>query len=252
MTLLDVRQQVIERAELLEERRGESLADPGDAGDVVDRVPRQGQEVHDLVGADAPVLLEGRGVDDGVLAQVEDPDVVGEELAGVLVGRADDDVEPALLAAPGQGGDDVVGLHSRLDQDGNLEPFEDPADQRNLGDQVGGHLGPVGLVLGVDVRAEDRPGPVEGGGEVIGLAVPEQVEHVAEDSEDRLRGLARGPGHLGDRVEDLEDQGEGIQDVEGGSLRHRACESPRLGVSRGSGCDRESYHPAAIAASTSQ
>ena len=45
-----------------------------------------------------------------MLAEVEDPDVVVEELAGVLVGGADEDVEPALVAAAGEGGDDVVGL----------------------------------------------------------------------------------------------------------------------------------------------
>ena len=89
LDLVDIRQQVVERAELLEERGGEPFADPGDPGDVVDRVAGQRQEVDDLVGPDAPFLLEGRRVDDRVLAEVEDPDVVGEELAGVLVGGAD-------------------------------------------------------------------------------------------------------------------------------------------------------------------
>ena len=156
LDLLDVRQQVVERAELLEEGRRESRADAGDARDVVDGVAGEGEEVDDLVGADAPVLLERRRVDHRVLAQVEDPDVVGSELPRVLVGRADEDVEPALFAAPGQGGDDVVGLHSRLDQDGDLEPLEDAADHGDLRDQVGGHLRPVGLVLG-DRSPSGRP-----------------------------------------------------------------------------------------------
>ena len=63
---------------------------------------------------------------------------------------------PALLAAAGQGRDHVVGLHPGLDDHGHPKPLEDAADDRDLRDQVDGHLLTVRLVLGVDLRAEDR------------------------------------------------------------------------------------------------
>ena len=146
-------------------------ADARDARDVVDRVAGQGQEVDDLVGPDAPVLLQGRGVHLLLVAEVEQPDMIADQLAGVLVGRDDEDVQPPLVAAAGQGGDHVVGLHLGHHQHGHPEPLEHAADHRDLRDQVGGHLGPVRLVLGVDLRAEDRPVAVEGGRQVVGLAV---------------------------------------------------------------------------------
>ena len=45
-------------------------------------------------------------------------------------------------------------------------------------------------------------------------------------------GWPAGPGHLGNRMEDLEDQGEGIQDVEGGSVRHRGSSGEVRAVER--------------------
>ena len=219
--LFDVLQQAVEGPELFEERGREPLADPRHPGHVIDRVACQGQEVNDLVGANAPFLQQCRRVDHGILAQVENPHMIGEELPCVLVGRADGNVHPALLAAAGKGGDDVVGLHPRHHQHGHPEALENPADHGNLGNQIRGHRRPVGLVLGVDLRAEDRPLAVEGRREIVRLAIAQQVEHVPEYPEHRLCWLARRTGHLGNRMEDLKDQGECIKDIEGGSLRHR-------------------------------
>jgi hypothetical protein len=140
--------------------------------------------------------------------------MVADQLAGVFVAGDDEDIEPALLRAADQGGDDVVGLHPRLDQDGDPEPLEHPADHIDLRDEVGRHLAPVRLVRRIDVRAEDRPRAVEGRGQVVGPAALEQVEHVAENHEDGLRRLPGRPGHFGDRVKHLEDQRIGIQNVE--------------------------------------
>jgi len=53
--LVDVREQVVEGRELLEQLGGGLEADAGDARDVVGGVAGQGQEVDDLVGAHPPV-----------------------------------------------------------------------------------------------------------------------------------------------------------------------------------------------------
>ena len=87
----------------------------------------------------------------------------------------------------------------------------------------------LGLVVGEELGAEDLPRPVEGGREVVGLAVAEQVDQVAEDPEDGMRRLARRPRHQRDGVEDLIDQGIRIQDVEGGPWLHRGNRSGRAG-----------------------
>ena len=79
------------------------------------------------------------------------------------------------------------------------------------------------------------PRPVEGGRQVVGLAVAEQVEQVPEDPEDGVGRLARRPRHQRDGVEDLVDQGIGFQDVEGGPWRHRGNRSGRAGKDQMSG-----------------
>ncbi len=101
--------------------------------------------------------------------------------------------KPAFLGAAGEGGDHVVGLHPGLDEHRHAKSLEDPADHRDLRHQVDGHLLAVGLVFLIDVRAKHPARPVEGRRQVIGLAVPDQVEQVAEDPEDGLRSAAR-PG----------------------------------------------------------
>ena len=121
--LADIVQQVIERPELFEEGGGEALADARHARDVVNRVAGQRQEVDDLVGPDAPFLLELGGVHEFILSQVEDPDLVADQLASILVGRDDENVISAFLGAPGEGRDHVVGLHAGLhDQTGTRNP----------------------------------------------------------------------------------------------------------------------------------
>ncbi len=105
--------------------------------------------------------------------------------------------------------------------DRDPEPLEDAPDHGDLGDEVVGHRASVGLVVGEELGAEDRPGSVEGRRQIVGLAVPEQVEQVPEDPEDGVRRLSRGPGHRVDGMEDLVDQRERVEDVERRPELHR-------------------------------
>ena len=187
--LVDIGQKIVERAELLEKRGREALADPGHAGDVVDGVAGQRQEIDDLVGADAPFLLKLDGVHELVLAQVEDADLVADQLAGVLVGGDDEDVESAFLGSAGKGRDDVVGLHPGSDEHRDPKTLESAADHRDLRHQVDRHFLAVRLVVLRRSPSETPAGPVEGRRQVIGLAVPDQVQKVAKDPEDSLRRL---------------------------------------------------------------
>ena len=219
--LADVGEQVVEGAELLQQFRRRLDPDAGDARHVVDRVAGQRQQVHHLFGGDPPVGLQPVDVEDFVLAQVEDADAVGQELPGVLVGGADEDVEVALGPAPGEGRDHVVGLEARLDQDGDAERLEQPLDDGDLRAEVLGHLLALALVVGEDLGAEDRPAAVERRREIVGLAGFQEVQQVSEDAEDRVRRPPIRPRHQGDRVEDLIDQGIGVEDVERRAFVHR-------------------------------
>ena len=146
LTRLGVREQVVERAEFLEERAGEARADAGHARDVVDGVAGQRQEVDDLVGADAPILSGARRRPSPCSCGGCRSGLVADQLAGVLVGGDDEDVEPALLAAAGQGRDHVVGLHPGLHEDRHAKALEDPANHRESGGP-GRRASPCGFAL---------------------------------------------------------------------------------------------------------
>ena len=227
----DLVQEPVERAELLDQGRGVHLADQRDARDVVHGVAGQGEEVDDLVRADSPILLEGRGVHLLLRPQIEQADLIADQLARVLVGRDDEDVQPSLLGPTGQGRDHVVGLHPLLDQDRNPEPLEHPADHGDLRHEVRRHLRAVGLVFRIDLGTEDPARTIEGRRQVVRLATLEDVQQVPEDPEDGVGRLPGRAGHLGDRVEDLEDQRVGIQDVEARTALRRSGLAPgRFGL----------------------
>ena len=103
-------QQIVERAVGFEQLLGGFRADAGDAGDVVDLVADQGLEVDDLIGSDAPILAQGGGVEDLVLANVVDGDAIGDELPAVLVAGDDEAIGAGFIADAGERGEDVVGL----------------------------------------------------------------------------------------------------------------------------------------------
>ena len=219
---------------------------PGTPGTLSTVSPVKRQEIDDLVGADAPFFFELGGVDDLVLAQIQDADLVADQLAGVFVGRDDEDVEPRSSARRARVAMTSSASIPAHDENGDAKALEHAADHGDLRHQVGGHFLAVGLVVGIDVRAEDAARAVEGGRQVVGLAVPDHVEQVAEDPED---GLGRLPGracHFGNRVEYLEDEGEGVQDIETGPCRHRSGVSLALAYNALPSNSAEPLRPARI------
>ena len=129
------------------------VADARRAGNVVDGVAHERQQVGHLVGAHAHELLDLGGVVPGVvLGGIEHRDPVGDELQHVLVAGHDDHVEALLLGAAGDGADHVVGLEARVLQDRDAHGFEHAADVGDLVGRSGGISVAVGLVLGEFLR----------------------------------------------------------------------------------------------------
>ena len=83
--LLGAVQQILQRAELVDQQRGGLDADAGRAGHVVDRVARKRLHIHHPVGPDAEFLSHAVAVDAFVLHRVEHLDPVANQLHQVLV-----------------------------------------------------------------------------------------------------------------------------------------------------------------------
>ena len=217
---LGVFQKLVERAEFLEKCRRVARADAGYSGDVVDRVAGERQVIDDLIGADPPFLLENNRVDHFLGPQIEHPDLVADQLPRILVAGDDKDVEPSLLAPAGEGRDHVVGLHHRFDQHWDPKALENPPDDRDLGNQVDGHLFAGTLVRREYFFAKHWAGPVERRRQVVGLDGFHDAQQVTKDPKNGLGRLTGRPGHLRNGVVDLKDQGVCVENIKGRARRH--------------------------------
>ncbi len=162
---LDIGEDLLERAELLQQLGGGLVADPGDAGDVVGGVAFEPDQVgyqlrRHPVALDHAVAVVDLGLGDSPRGG-HHPDSVAHQLVDVAVAGDDHHRDPLLLCAARQRPDHVVGLvalgpdvgvSERLDQRHHVRPL--------LAQEVGPRraLRLVGLVRLIATRHSRVPG----------------------------------------------------------------------------------------------
>ncbi len=201
--LLDLAGPCEQRLEVavLAQQLGRGLdADAWHTRHVVGRIAGQRLHVDDLVRRDAELLHHRLGSEPLLLDRVEHLDARPDELHQVLVGRHDGAGAAGLDREPRIGRDQVVGLVVVELADGDVERLGRLADQRELRDQVFRRLGPVGLVLVVDLVAEGGAAGVEDHRDVIDLGIVEVERQHAAEAVDRVDRRAVGPRHRRQRV----------------------------------------------------
>ena len=159
--LAGVLDHALERSVLRDQLAGGLVADPGDAGDVVGRVPLETDEVGHLVGSHAVAQLDALGRVD---VDVRDParrhhqaHVLGAELEGVAVGGDDARLDPRLVGARGERRDHVVRLPALELEVAVAERLHDGPEVRELlAQQVRHRAAPLLVRLG-DLGAMHRP-----------------------------------------------------------------------------------------------
>ena len=202
--LSGVFEQVIERVELAQEAAGEARTDSGHAGNVIHRVAGKGQEIDDLIGADAPFFAEAAASMTLFLRMLKiricSPINWRASLSAVTIRTS------RPRSAPRRARVAITSSASTMGsvKTGTRKPSKTRLMTGNLRDKVVGHFLAVGLVFGKDLGAKHGPRPVERGREVVGLLVAQQVEQVAKDSEDGLGRLAGRTGHFRESRERLE------------------------------------------------
>ena len=159
LQLILVGQHFIQRAVSRQQCLRTLLADARHALHVVRCISHQSQHVHHLLGENAEALLHGGTVYPHLtvtIVEYLDFAHVIHELQQILVG-ADDDRRKALLCGlPSKGAHHVICLVSMQLHDGDVEGLDEFANELDLGFQVLRHLGPVGLVVRVDLVPKRR------------------------------------------------------------------------------------------------
>ena len=150
-------------------------------GHVVHGVADQGQVIDDAIGWHTK-LGQHTGLIQGLVAHgVDQRDAGCDQLRHVLVTRGDDHLMPAALGHRCQRADGVIGLDARHLQDGPAQQADHLVDGLDLCDQVLGHRGAVGLVLGIPLVAEGGALGVEHTHGMFGrhllTQAPEHVDH---------------------------------------------------------------------------
>ena len=198
-------EKLVKRAEPLQQLRRRLRPDSRHARHVVHRIADEREEVHDLVGPDAPLRRELVGAQRRVGPEVQEPHAVAEQLPRVLVGGGDRTCAAGRHRPPRERGEDVVGLVARHLQARHAHDLEQPPHERDLRHEVGRHLRAGGLVVGEPLVPERGPGRVHRAEEMVGLLLADDVEQVAGEAVDGRHGRAVGRRHLGQRVEELVD-----------------------------------------------
>ena len=189
--------QVLNGAELREERGGSLLANALDAGDVVGRVAREREPVDHLRrGDEAPVLLHARLVVDlravARASGTEQADVRRDELGGVLVGRREVHVEAFGGGAHGEGAHHVVRLEALLANERQAQGLRQLERVGDVGGEILGHLLALRLVWRIRLVPERGAARVHRQHRVRGLPVLEDGDDPVREPDESGGGDAGG------------------------------------------------------------
>ena len=203
LELVNVLDQLVDGAELIDEFGGGLGADAFDARDIVGAVADEGLVVDGLLWRDAFLFKERGRIDQGVGMCVKHDSPVGDDLFKVLVfadhaqcqaGR--DGVEVAALRLRGKGRHDVVGFVVVCSQDYDAEGLGDLDHARDLGLEVFRRRVAVGLVLRVEVIAKGFALRFHRHGEIRRLVFPVDLQEHVREGEGRIgRFAGDGGGH---------------------------------------------------------
>ncbi len=198
-------EQRLDRTELGDQLARPLFADSRHAGDVVDRVAHQGEDVRDLLRRHAEVLDHAGGVVTLVAPGVEQRHVRTDELHQVLVGRHQHDLVAGGRRLLRQRAHDVVGLVVVELEARDAEGFDRLADVGDLRHEILGHRRAVGLVVGVLLGAHRLVGDVEGHADEVRRLVLQDLAQDLHEAEDRVGRQALGVRQTADGKESAED-----------------------------------------------
>ena len=209
--------------EALDQLLGALVADARRAGNIIDGVALEREQVGHLLGSDAHEGFHFFGVVPLViLGGVEHGDALADELQHILIAGDDHHLAVIGFGAAGKGADYVVGLEAWVFDHGDAHGVQKAADVGDLLQQVGRRFRAVGLIVG------EFHGAVGGLGAFVNcrhigrlVLLGKLAQHIRKN-EDRFGGKTRGSAHgrrgaAGPGVVGAKDKPEGIDEEKSGT-----------------------------------
>ena len=216
--------EVVDGAVGLDPLGGGFWADAGDAGDVVDGVAGESEDVAGLLRGVPFFLEELGGVDFLVCLDVVHHALIVDELVEILVLGAHEDsaVGAGFVVAhlADERGDGVVGFEALGLVDRHAKGVDDLQDAVDLRRHVFGHRFALGFVGGVERFAAGGAG-IHRQHHVRGLAHLEEFEEHADEAEGGVGRFARGGFEAHDGVVGTVDLGVAVDELQSFGHRYR-------------------------------
>ena len=191
----------LDRAIGLDQLPGAFGADAGHAGDVVDVVSHQAEQVGHLTRQHAILLLDlRRVVEAGLVAVTAQPHVIVDKLQEVFVFGGDDCADAGGRGGPGEGANDVVGLVAVHLDHRDTHRLEDLAHPRELRTQIVRHRRAIGLVLRVFLVPDRLAAGIEDHSDVVGFFLVQELAQHGGEAVGGVRRNTSGRGELRQRV----------------------------------------------------
>ena len=220
--LVDVRQQRLHVAKLLDELARRQLTNAGHARDVVRGVAGQPEHIGNAVRHHRKPLENGSDIDPLRPHRVEQRRPLIHQLRQVLVARQHHHIKALAELRLDQRPDHIIGLISWHLQHRDPHRLHELPEVGHLRHEVGRHLAPVRLVGRIHLVAEGAARRVEGHRKVGRPHLTKEAQHhVREGEESVRRHPLRGP-QLTHAVEGTEDVVGAIEQVESLVVAHRS------------------------------
>ncbi len=188
-------------AELGDELDRRLLADSGHAGNVVDGVAHEGEEIGNLLGTDPPLGGDRLVVEpDRLTAHVrgEHAHAGADELKHVLVGGDEHHLHRLAPHPVDQRAQHIVGLEARYLEEGQPERLEDALDEGDLAAEIVGHARTRLLVRRELLLAKGGARRIPRHRRVRRVLLAEQLQEHGGHSAHGVGRLALGVGEIGE------------------------------------------------------
>ena len=127
--------------------------------------------------------------------------MVADDLQEILVTGDDRDFDPLGGIGAGEGGNDIIGFKAGRFQGRDVEGRENPADVRELGEEIRGDGVALRFVGSIKGAAEGLfPRAIEDDGKIIRAVFLEEIQEELGEAEDGIGRHAAAGGELADTV----------------------------------------------------